>query len=505
MRQDSSVEKRRDSKPSQQMRHIRAKYQVDVMKQLLVFAMCLVTAFAVAAQNRSEVTAITNVTIVDVTGKPSKPGMTVVITGPAISAIGKTGRIKIPKGANVINGEDKFLIPGLWDMHVHIFNNVSKRSPNEYYFPLFIANGVTSVRDMWTKPEAMSQVRAWRKQVNDKPGTIPRLAAVGTLVDGDPVSWPNADSVLSAEEARQFVRRIKASGIDFVKVYNNLSREAYFAIADEAKKQNIPFAGHVPSAIVVSEIADAGQRSVEHLTGSTKDCTTFVPLMQKELVDARAKNSTEVPLIEAALDTCDPEKAFAMYKRFARRGIRQVPTFPIMIRTSREVEKVLLDDRLKYVPDADAAGWEGFAARLRDRKPEQVERGKAYLVRALRVVRDMHRAGISFMAGTDVGNEFIYPGSSLHDDLETFVEAGFTPLEALQTATVNPAAFLGMSGSIGTIEKGKLADLVLLDADPLTDITNTRKIHAVVANGRYLSRTQLDQMLTDATSEAKGK
>ncbi len=377
--------------------------------------------------------------------------------------------------------------------------------PNEYYFPLFIANGVTSVRDMWTKPEAMPQVRLWRKQVNDKPGTVPRLAAVGTLVDGDPVSWPNADSVSSAEEARQFVRRIKASGIDFVKVYNNLSREAYFAIADEAKKQNIPFAGHVPFAIVVSEIADAGQRSVEHLTGSTKDCGTFVPLMQKDLGDARAKHSTEVPLIEAALDTCDPEKAFAMYKGFARRGIRQVPTFPIMLRTSRTIDKVLGDDRSKYIPDAEAASWEAFAVRLRDRKPEQVERGKAYLERALRVISDMHRAGISFMAGTDVGNEFIYAGFSLHDDLETFVAAGFTPLEALQTATVNPAFFLGMSRSIGTVEKGKLADLVLLDADPLTDITNTRKIYAVVANGRYLSRTQLDAMLADVASAAKGK
>jgi len=447
--------------------------------------------------------ALTHVTIVDMTGKPSTRDRTVVITGHSISAVGKSTRVKIPNNANVIDATGKFLIPGLWDMHVHVFNNVSKRPPNEYYFPLFLANGVTSVREMWTKPEKMEQVRAWRKQVNDNPGTVPRFAAVGTLVDGVPAIWPNSDFVSSEEEARQFVRMIKASGIDFVKVYSNLSREAYFAIADEARKQNIPFAGHVPYSIVVSEIADAGQRSVEHLTGSTKDCTTFIPLMQKELADAKAKRSSEVPLIKRALDTCDVQKAFAMYKGFARKGIRQVPTFPLFLRSGLALDKVTEDDRLKYILEVEKKTWAGFSTRLRDRTPDQIDEGTKSLERALRVVREMHRAGIVFMAGSDVGNQFIYPGFSLHDDLETFVAAGFTPLQALQTATVNPAAFLGLLESLGTIEKGKLADLVLLDADPLRDITNTRKIHAVIANGRYLSRARLDTMLAEVESAAK--
>jgi dihydroorotase-like cyclic amidohydrolase len=479
-----------------------------LLKQLKYLFVVMVLVASVAAQDRdvrTDVTAFTHVTVIDVKGGPSLQDMTVIVNGRHIAKVGNSRNTKIPPGASLIDATGKYLIPGLWDMHVHVFNNVSERPPNVDFFPLFIANGVTSVRDMWTKPASMPQVRAWRDQVNEKPGTVPRFASVGTLVDGKPVVWPNSDSVTAEQEARQFVRSIKAAGIDFVKVYGHLSREAYFAIADESKKQKIPFAGHVPDDIVGSEIADAGQTTVEHLTGFGKDCTTFVPKMQKELAEAKSKDPGEVRLIEMALDTCDTAKAFSIYQHLARKGVRQVPTFPIGLRTGLSPEQVTSDARLKYVPADEVKSWQGSANKLRNRTPEQRERGKKNFERALQTVREMHKAGILFMVGTDVGNEFVYPGFSLHDDLETFVTAGFTPLEALQTATLNPAVFLGMSRSIGTVEKGKLADLVLLDADPLRDITNTRKIYGVVANGRYLSRSRLDTMLGEVELAAKQK
>jgi imidazolonepropionase-like amidohydrolase len=476
-----------------------------------IFALLLMTLLpgSLMAQTEavytSESLAFTHVTVIDMTGAPPKPDMTVLIIGNRIKSLGKTGKIRLPKDARVIDAAGKFLIPGLWDMHVHVFNNVSKRAPNEYYFPLFIANGVTGVREMWTRMDAMPQVALWRKQFTDKPGTVPRFVAVGTLVDGQPVTWPNSDSVTTAEEARLMVRKIKASGVDFVKVYENLSREAYFAIADEAKKLNIPFVGHVPFEVVVGEASNAGQRSIEHLTGNTQDCATFVPAMKKELAEAIAKGSPERVMIEMSLEKCDAEKALALYKSFARNGTWEVPTFPIFLRSSGDPALLEQDARLKYIPAVERKLWRSFSAARQNWTAQQSADAAKKQERALDVVRTMHAAGVEFMSGTDVGNQYIYAGFSLHDDLAMFVRAGFTPMEALQTATRNPAKFLGMSASLGTIEKGKFADLVLLEANPLEDISNTQSIHAVVLNGRYLSKETLQKMLTDAEANANKK
>lgn len=444
-----------------------------------------------------------HVTVIDMSGAPPQPDMVVVIVGDRIAVLGKAGKIRVPQNARLIDATGKYLIPGLWDMHVHVFNNVSKRAPNEYYFPMFIANGVTSVREMWTKVDEMPQVALWRKQFAEEPGTVPRFAAVGTLVDGQPAIWPNSDSVSTAEEARLMVRKIKAGGVDFVKVYGNLSRAAYFAIADESKKLGIPFAGHSPYEIVVSEASEAGQRSIEHLTGNTQDCATFVPAMKKELADAIANGSPERPLIEKALEKCEPEKAFALYRSFAKRGTWQVPTFPLFLRSSGDPALLEQDTRLKYIPALERESWKTFSAARRNWTIEKSADAEKKQERMLNVVRTMHSAGVEFMAGTDVGNEYIYAGFSLHDDLTMFVRAGFTPMEALQTATRNPARFLGMLDSLGTVEVGKFADLVLLEANPLADIANTRRINAVVVNGRYLPKETLQELLADAEAGAK--
>jgi imidazolonepropionase-like amidohydrolase len=446
-----------------------------------------------------------HVTVIDMTGAPPRPDMTVVIAGNRIVALRKTGKIRIPKEARVIDGTGKFLIPGLSDMHVHVFNNVSKRAPNLYYFPLFIANGVTSVREMWTKVDAMPQVALWRNQLIEKPGTVPRFVAVGTLVDGLPAMWPNSDTVSTAEEARLMVRKIKAGGVDFVKVYWNLSRETYFAIVDEARKAGIRIAGHVPYEVLLGEASDAGQLSVEHLTGTNQDCSTFVPEMKKALAEAIATGSPERPLIEKALELCDAEKAFAIYKGLAKNRTRQVPTFPIYLRRVGDPSLLDQDPRLKYIPTLERELWKNFSVERQTWPTEKSVAAQRKLELLLDVTRSMHRAGVQFMAGTDVGSEYIYAGFSLHDDLAMLIRAGFTPMEALQTATLNPAKFLGVLDSMGTIEKGKLADLVLLEANPLEDIGNTRRINAVVLNGEYLPKETLRKMLAEVEARASTK
>jgi imidazolonepropionase-like amidohydrolase len=437
----------------------------------------------------------TNVTVIDATGLPAKPEMTVVIMGEHIVALGKTGDVRIPKNAQIVNAAGKFLIPGFWDMHVHIFNHVSRRPPNAWYFPLFVANGVTGVREMWTKPEDMNQVLEWRRQFGKTTFPLPRIAAVGTVVDGQPSTWPNTDTVATPEEARRMVRKIKDAGIDFVKTYSNLSREAYFAIVDEARKQNIPFAGHVPFTIGVEEASKAGQRSMEHLNQVLETCSS----KEQELLRVSVKDwsSTYDKLM---VDTYDESKCRSLFSLLAENDTWQVPTLILKQRNyfSADLRYLTESPRLKYVPADEQDVWKPYIARHRNLSQDETNLRKKIWHAYLALIEPMRHAGVQFMAGTDVGNEYIYPGFSLHDELALLVKAGLSTMEALQAATRNPAKFLGVLDQLGTVEKGKLADLVLLDANPLEEISNTQRIYAVVLNGRLLTKASLQKMLTEA-------
>jgi imidazolonepropionase-like amidohydrolase len=440
----------------------------------------------------------THATVLDMTGAPAKPDMTVVIVGNRITAVGKSSNIRLPKNAQVVDATGKYLIPGLWDMHVHIFNNASRVGTNnkDTYFPLFIANGVTGVRDMWTDPDDIKMVREWQRDVEAGKMLAPRIAVGSSIVDGVPTFWPNALGVSTPDEARRTVRMLKDAGAGFIKVYWNLSPEAYYAIADEAKKLGIPFAGHVPSSISAADASDAGQRSIEHLTGIFETCST------KEAELRKAKEWTPA-LTEEMWRTYDEQKCRALFIRFAKNGTWHTPTLVLhrMLAFRRE-ENFRKDARLRYVPADTVQEWLK-PARGGERVSPETRRIR--FQKQLETVGALHRAGVPLLAGTDVGNPFLFPGFSLHDELELFVQAGLTPMEALQTATINPAKYLGLSGSLGTIEKGKIADLVLLEANPLEDIANTQRINAVIVNGRYLSKETLQKMLAEVEAAANKK
>jgi hypothetical protein len=449
---------------------------------------------SILAQKNSSsgVTALTHANIIDATGSPVLDNMTVVIKGNRIVTVDKSSKVSIPANASVIDASGKYLIPGLWDMHIHVFNNVSKTPPNENDFAMYITNGVTGIREMWTLTDAMPQVNLWRKQFNEG-STIPRIGAVGTMVDGSPSQWPNSDTATTETEARQFVRRVKTAGIDFVKVYNRLPPNAYFAIADECKKQNIPFGGHVPNRILLKEAADAGQTSIEHLTGSRiifeDGCPFLLEDLKTELPKSIAAGSPSVPIMRQVLELCDETKALALYQLLAKMDVWQCPTMTLYKRFATDTAKVFNDPRLRFISPAERSLWkQQTGSRMRNTD-------SAYLKRVFANIKLMKKAGIRFMAGTDVDNHYLYPGFSLHDELALFVAAGFTPMEALQTATINPARFLGTTDSLGTIEKGKIADMILLDANPLTNIQNTQRIHAVFLNGKFIAKEFLQKML----------
>jgi len=387
----------------------------------------------------------TNVTVIDATGAPAKPGMTVVISGGRIAALGKTGKVRVPKNAQIIDATGKFLIPGLWDMHAHL------SYAGETAFPALVAGGITGVRDMGGD---LNQIDGWRREVANGMRLGPYIVRAGSFVDGVKPDAKYRLSVTNEIEARQAVRTLKKQGVDFIKIHNALPRDAFFALADEARKQRIPFAVHLPRGVSAAEASDAGAKSIEHI-----EILLESALYRK---DATAKTLKE------AYEENTGEKGAALFARFVKNGTYYVPTLV------------------------------AYRAFVRAGADEQSIAGrKALFQRFIELVGAMNRAGVGVMAGSDFADKEagIQPGFDLHDELALFVEAGMTPMQALKTAIINPAKFLGLSKSLGTIEKGKIANLVLLDANPLDNIGNTRKINAVVINGRFIPKSELEKML----------
>ena len=439
-------------------------------------------------------------TVIDATGAPPKKNFSVIVRDGRITAVTrrtKTGAETEP-GVRVIDATGKYLIPGLWDMHVHI-------TAPEIVFPLLLANGITGVREMYSGV-SLAKVRQW-KQLPD----APRLYAPG-FIDGPLMTGklPDAIAVSNAEEARLAVRFLQAEGADFLKVYNSVPRDAFLALAEEARAAGIPIAGHVPEEVSPAEASDQGMRSEEHLNNLLLGASTNEALLRKERVatmyDRQITGEQRLrllawPMLAGLTDTYDDEKAAAMFRVFAKNGTRQTPTLSILWGFVHELDDEFLNDpRLRFVPKTWSVNWNpGVIFYLRDLPPAEYEvlhqRMRMLLTRYRKLVGDMQRAGVELLAGTDM-NPFnpVLPGWGLHQELVLLCESGLTPMQALQTVTRNPARYFGILNETGTVEAGKSADLVLLDADPLADIQNTQKISAVVSRGRYYSRQDLDAM-----------
>lgn len=444
-----------------------------------------------------------HVTVIDATGSAPQKNMTVVLTNDRIAAFASKVNERRYTNAKIVDATGKFLIPGLWDMHVHW--------EDKDYLPLFIANGVTGIRIMWGFPVH----HEWRTEIEKDTLLGPRLYIASAIVDGPNPVWPGSVVASNAVDGRQAVKNAKAEGADFVKVYSLLSRDAYFAIADEAKKEGIPFVGHVPMSITAQEASMAGQMSIEHLDGILNACSSRQTELLKSaqamlaqhldtnrpsgMLDVLAEWHRE---LEMALDSYSPAKANALFATFRQNHTWQCPTFTVLRIITLDGPQTN-DMRLKYMPPGLRSDWSD-TNQFR-RKPAEFQAfGQRYFKKQLEIAGAMQRAGVDILAGTDTENPYCFPGFSLHDELEFLVQAGLTPMEALQAATRNPARFMGRENELGTIEKGKLADLVLLDANPLKDISNARRINAVIYRGKLYSRHDLDEMLAKIEALASG-
>lgn len=446
---------------------------------------------------------LAHVNVVDVTTGSVRRDYNVTIAGDRIAALEASTQLRGPADAQLIDARGKYLIPGLVDMHVH--------GSDERFLNLFVANGVTAVRLMWGMPVHLN----WRKGIDSGELLGPRLSIASPVVDGPNPVWPGSTVVADARSAKDTVGQIKRGGYDFAKIYNRLPREAYFALLNEAKAQGLAVAGHVPLTLSAAEASDAGQKSIEHLSGILLVASSQEgQLRQQSLsamtggeagkgIDSKTRRILR-DMNERLLATYDPSRAAGLFARLAQNGTWQCPTLTVLRSiASLDDPAFVADPRLRYMPLGVRASWDPTTdPRLATKTAEDYALDRRTLRKQFEIVGTMKRAGVRFLAGTDVQNPFAFPGFSLHDELSLLVEAGLTTLEALQSATINPATYLGTDRSFGTIATGKAADLLLLDANPIDDIRNTKRIAAVIIRGRLIDRAGLDNMLAMAERAA---
>jgi imidazolonepropionase-like amidohydrolase len=442
--------------------------------------------------------AIRNVEIIDVENGARREAQTVVIANGKIAAVGPVEKIKSPRDALIVDGTGKYLIPGLWDMHVHSHRD----GRAAYHYPLFRAHGVTGIRDAGSH---LGSALAAKDMARSNP-LAPRIIWGSPIVDGAP---PFNSFGLSAEDeasGRQLVELMQRLGFDFIKVYDRLSPEAYRGIAEEARRRKMPVEGHVPLSLSPAEATQSGQNAIDHMTLILEACSPgALQFVEAEFSKSPEESDSLGILMDARLSellAVEDEKACdALIDSLAAAKVWQIPTFvqargyffandPAFTNDPRTVLTTpeLLEDWRKWGLDADPAG---------------TARGRAVLVGQMRLALRMMRSGVKFLAGTDASSEpYVYAGASLHDELSMLVDAGLSPVAALQAATLNPRLYLGRQSDRPLISKGEWADLVLLSADPLALIGNTRQIEGVAARGRWSDRAALDALLEEAKAIA---
>jgi imidazolonepropionase-like amidohydrolase len=445
---------------------------------------------------------LTHATIIDSTTNSPRTDQAVVIDRGRIIEIIPTARIKLPKGARIINCQGEFLIPGLWDMHVHIAGlNADPAWSKKVLLPLLVAYGITGVRDMGGD---LDTLLAWKRDIESGLLLGPHIVASGPFLVGSGKKTAEQYPVSNVDAARAAVRELKGKGADFIKIISLPSKEVFFAVAGEAKKQGISFAGHLPFQVSALEASNAGIRSIEHLLYSafSLSFSSKEDDLRARLVAAEEKGDSVAweQIAHEADATYDKEKAGTLFEALKRNGTWVTPTLASLDITAHPEDWSVDDPQLGFVPPVLAEQWRDS---LHD---AQMKERAAWLARQAandwRLTGELHKAGIPLLVGSDSLDPFVFSGESLHRELAELVRAGLTPAEALGDATSGAATFLGRDKDFGTVEVGKRADLVLLDGSPLENIANTQRIAGVIRDGNYLDRAALDKLLAQAKSAA---
>jgi imidazolonepropionase-like amidohydrolase len=428
----------------------------------------LFAALFVAPAVLAETAAIVNVNVIPMTSEVVLEAQTVIIKDGIIVAIGSVDLVPVPEAAELIDGTDRYLMPGLTEMHGHV-TGTGEAQINRL-FSLFLANGVTTVRGMLGRQSHLQL----REDIAAGRVFGPRLITSGPSFNGNSVS--------GADQGARMAREQHAAGYDFLKIHPGLSRDEFHAIADAANELGIPFAGHVPVAVGIAGVLEKGMATIDHLDG-------YMASLLPPNTDSSGGYGGFFDVMLA--DQVIEERIADVVAETLVAGVGNVPTESLFEQVVNEVPPGDLANRFetRYVSAATVRQWQ------RSKEQTLGERGFDPLVAAQAIdirrqlILALHEAGAVLLLGSDAPQIFNVPGFSLHHELEFLVAAGLTSYEALQTGTTAPAEFFGIN--TGTVEVGRLGDLVLLDANPLADIGNSSRVHGVLAAGRWATAAEL--------------
>jgi len=420
---------------------------------------------------------IKNVNLIDVVNGETIENCWVEIIGEKIGKV-HLSEVKGDSRTQVINGTGKYIIPGLWDMHAHYSLN------HEFANSLLVGNGIVGIREMWGIPSTIFEIRELTKQDSI---LAPDIYTSGDIVDGYPAVWPWSTSVKNVQEAVSVVKKQKEQGVDFIKIYTNLSMQSYNALALESRKLGIPFAGHLPSDVPIVKAMEMGQQSIEHMNGVLEaSCAKKVRLDSLKLID-------RIERARFLLENFDSRKFDELCEELANSKTWLCPTLSVLKNTSTKLDKgFLVEDKLEYIPLHIRQSWIGSN---RDKSEEFYEVFERLFDLQTSLLGRMSERGVKILAGTDFPNPFCYPGFGLHEELVLMNNAGMSTLEVLRSATYYPAIFMQKEDLFGQVSEGKTASVIILNENPLKDIRNTQRIEAVFLRGKYINKEELSELL----------
>lgn len=471
---------------------------------LSVGALLVLGAFSCAqAAGRVAVDlALTQATIVDVASGQLLPGKAVLVKGGDIIAVVDNAKLKDYSPGRTVKLPGKYLMPGLWDTHVHFGGGPALIEENKQLLGLYLAHGITTVRDC--AGDLSDTVLDWRDQINRGKLVGPTIFASGPKLEGYKPLWKGTIEVGTPEEVSKALDYLQSRSVDFVKITENtLKPEIYLEALRQAKARGMQTSGHLPVQLTLDQMMQAGLGSIEHQSYALRGAT----LREAELTaQVAAGKITGREAMRASIESYDEATARATFRRMAAAGMSITPTLVgSQVTAYLDQDDHVHDPYLQYIGKGLRKTYEWRVQRAAKDDADTIAYRHAAYEKAASLLPLMQQEGVNIIAGTDAGflNSFDYPGKGLHDELGIFVKYGLTPLQALQASVINGPRFLGKQERYGAIAKGKAADLLALDANPLQDIANTRKVRLVVSHGKVFERSKLDAMLESARRYAE--
>lgn len=471
------------------------------MKRILFTCLALCTlqiTFAQVSKHKYSLI-ITNAKIVDVAHNTIISGKLIAIKGNTIKAIDDTKMLAKYKADKYIDAAGKYVMPGLWDMHIHLRGGTDMVEANKAMLPLFLAFGVTTVRECGG--DITPQVMQWRKQTADGTLAGPTIFTSGPKLDGPKPTWAGSIEVETPQQVSKALDSLQKIKVDFVKIYESkISRDAYLEAVSQAHNRGLKSTGHMPYTVKLTEAVERGMNGSEHLYYVFKACSnkedSITALVQQ-------REHTDKPLglfgaLPALYNTYDETKATTLFRYLAQQKFTITPTL-FVSKTLDEIKTIdhNRDTLLAYIDPKIQATYTGRITSAKKQTDAATQFTLKYAAKAAAMVPQMYRAGVNIIAGSDCGafNSYVYPGASLHGELKLLVETGLTPAQALTTSIINGAKFFGLSSFYGALQPGKCSDMVMLSNNPLQNIAAVDDIQTVIANGKVYSRTNLDTML----------